>query len=318
LNTIKITINRVAGNGMKIIKFHLITHFADDILRFGSMNNYDSCIGERHHSSEVKDPAGLTQRRKSLFEYQTASRYFEQQCIERAYSCISTSNSENNILGKDLIQMKNNNIIYDEKSNLFKKRDSKTKKFNNCCWKDTCLTHKLSTLCVQLLEDGSVSSPIKFFTQHNRDEIIFHGDPNYNNEGNPWYDWANVVWDTNSALPSKILIFIDLRENFLKPFEVGGSYITEPGCYAVSYTWVAIADDSTKQMADSRLVKYGQLTCDENDDPIICLFSVESIHSPCITIPYNVNDSIIEAKEWLMIESRVEWYDIFLDVLKNN
>jgi hypothetical protein len=36
LNTLKTTINREDGNGMKIIKFHLITHFADDILRYGS------------------------------------------------------------------------------------------------------------------------------------------------------------------------------------------------------------------------------------------------------------------------------------------
>ena len=67
LDFVKNTINRREGNGMKIIKYHLGLHFVDDVRRFGSMRNYDSCIGERHHCTEVKNPAERTQRRKQSF-----------------------------------------------------------------------------------------------------------------------------------------------------------------------------------------------------------------------------------------------------------
>ena len=55
METIKTVIDRQVGCGMKIIKFHLMIHYAEDILRFGSMKNYDSSIGERHHVSLIKN-----------------------------------------------------------------------------------------------------------------------------------------------------------------------------------------------------------------------------------------------------------------------
>jgi hypothetical protein len=56
LETLKNTLDRQVGNGMKIIKFHLPLHFADDIQRFGTMANYDSGICESHHKDFAKQP----------------------------------------------------------------------------------------------------------------------------------------------------------------------------------------------------------------------------------------------------------------------
>ena len=69
---------------MKIIKFHLMIHYTEDILRFGSMKFYDSSIGERHHVSLIKEPAKRTQRRKGVFELQTANRYCKKIAIHKA------------------------------------------------------------------------------------------------------------------------------------------------------------------------------------------------------------------------------------------
>ena len=85
LNTYKDTLNRTQGCGMKLIKFHLPTHFADDILRFGSMQNFDTGIGESHHKTAAKKPAKSTQKRKETFEFQTATRQIENMAIDRAY-----------------------------------------------------------------------------------------------------------------------------------------------------------------------------------------------------------------------------------------
>ena len=85
LKTVKATLDRKEGNQMKIIKFHLPLHFADDILRFGSMANYDSGVGESHHKEFAKKTANNTQRRKDVFELQTASRQVENLAINRAH-----------------------------------------------------------------------------------------------------------------------------------------------------------------------------------------------------------------------------------------
>ena len=95
LDTYKDTLDRQVGCQMKIIKFHLPTHFANDILRFGSMKNFDTGIGESHHKTEAKHPAKNTQRRKSNFEYQTAKRQVENLAINIAYEDTVLNNDSN-------------------------------------------------------------------------------------------------------------------------------------------------------------------------------------------------------------------------------
>ena len=68
MNIIKNTISRAEEvNKMKIIKFHLPQHFAEDMIRFGSMANFDSGIGEMHHKTFAKKAVNNTQRRKDVF-----------------------------------------------------------------------------------------------------------------------------------------------------------------------------------------------------------------------------------------------------------
>ena len=88
LDKFKEVVNRKEGNGMKITKFHLPLHFADDIMRFGSMSNYDSGICEAHHKSAATKPSANTQRRQCSFEIQTAQRQVDT-CFVNS-SCIPT------------------------------------------------------------------------------------------------------------------------------------------------------------------------------------------------------------------------------------
>ena len=139
LDFLKKTINRTKGNGMKIIKYHLCLHHVDDIRRFGSMRNYDSCIGERHHCTEVKKPSKNTQRRKCNFEFQTAQRYVENVVISKALSNFPIKTSST----KNIIVNRNNSIIYERSKNEFFKKDYKTKKFILCDWQDKQLKLQL-------------------------------------------------------------------------------------------------------------------------------------------------------------------------------
>ena len=315
MNNIKQTINRTEGCGMKIIKFHLMKHFADDVFRYGSMKNYDSAIGERHHCTEVKDPARHTQRRKSKFEEQTAQRYFENLAITIAETDLPVSevNQEDNL--KDSYINKEHNIFYiHEKKDIFK-RDWKNGKCSVVNWKDDNLYKQLKLMFGLLVENGSLQSPICFFTQHNRDGCIFRANPDWQETKSPWYDWARIKWDGyNNSVPAQLNIFIDLSSNFVKPFQMGQSFVTESGYYAIGRSFQDGLNVEAHQT--SKLVQYGELIYDKHDLPELCIFSVESITNTMVAVPYRTNTSIFNAKEWLILHSKESWYDRLIQKLK--
>lgn len=315
LDFYKNTLNRKEGNGMKIIKFHLCLHYVDDIRRFGSMRNYDSCIGERHHCTEVKDPARHTQRRKCQFEIQTAQRYVDNVVVNLAKKDLA------NIGG--LKQQKQNqcnkhhNIIYDRARNNFFKKDYKTKKYLLCNWIDKQLYNQLKYFCKWLVDSEKVNSPIRFFTQHNRDEFIFRGDPNFCNKG-PWYDWVNVDWNDAKPVPAKINIFMDLSVGLKECFQVGTSIVNEPGYYAIAYSCLSFSEEM--RHPTSLLVEKNELIINKDGPfkgiPELCMFSVECIDSTCIATPYCVKNNISNAIQWSILRPRKDWNNVLINFLK--
>ena len=208
LEFVKNTLNRREGNGMKIIKYHLCLHFVDDIRRFGSMKNYDSCIGERHHCTEVKNPAKRTQRRKQNFEYQTAKQQIENIIIYKL------SNLNNHITTEDDFkednEMKHCNIIYDRQKDDFLKKDSLSKKYSIYNdWEDRYFYESLRSICNTLVDEHKVLSPICFYTEHKYGNNILRGNPCYDGR-KPWYDWVYVDWNLQRTIPAKICLFMDL------------------------------------------------------------------------------------------------------------
>jgi hypothetical protein len=312
MDFIKSTLNRQDGNGMKIVKFHLLLHYVDDVKRFGSMRNYDSCIGERHHCTEVKDPAQQTQRRKVNFEKQTALRYYDNLLISRGQREFVTQKVNPM---QSCCQYKNKNIIYDHRYRKLYKKDS-CKKLRACHWKDKKFQKALVDLCESLVESGKVKSPILFFTQHNRDELIFRACPKYN-DNDPWYDWAYVDWGDEVPVPAKLLLFMDLSDNLSGTFQVGSSFVTEPGYYAVAYT-CETANNPLKTM-DTLLVEYNQLIMEDKDiskNPQLCMFNVESILSTCVAVPFIPHDTIINAESWCFLRPKQDWQEHLLNHLK--
>ncbi len=306
-------LNRKEGCGMKIIKFHLMKHFATDIIRYGSMKNFDSAIGERNHCTEVKDPAKHTQRRKNNFENQTAMRYVENLAITMAKSHLDTFSEESD--SKPKSENKHANIVYDHETKMIYKRDWQNSSYSQINWKDQIFQQDLTNLCSNLIERGCLESPINFFTQHNRNEIIFRGDPQWKDTEGPWYDWAQVKWEGfEEAVPAQIQIFMDLSSNFKKSFQVGQSFVSEAGCYAVARTFQDVSTE--KAHGQSKIVNYGEIVYDEfNEKPQLCMFNIESISTSMIAVPYDTERDIWNAKEWLILKPKSLWYDTLIKLL---
>ena len=74
---------RSAGMGLKIMKFHAITHIFEDMLLHGVPAETDTGSNESHHKP-TKAAAKMTQRKESTFDLQTATRLTEFLAIDLA------------------------------------------------------------------------------------------------------------------------------------------------------------------------------------------------------------------------------------------
>jgi putative NADH-flavin reductase len=95
------------------------------------------------------------------FEAQTAVRHIENIMIARTHNDM-TENKNIEIMKEDVYEEKCKNIIYDHDHMQFLKRDSDSKKLDVCRWKDKVLHQQLVKLCMRLVHDGHVTSPITF------------------------------------------------------------------------------------------------------------------------------------------------------------
>ena len=80
---------REKGMGLKLIKFHVVLHLADDILNFGVPTEFDTSANGGHHKVGKK-AAKLTQKEAASFQYQTSVRLMEYMLLELAMEEIST------------------------------------------------------------------------------------------------------------------------------------------------------------------------------------------------------------------------------------
>lgn len=316
LDKFKEVVNRKEGNGMKITKFHLPLHFADDIMRFGSMSNYDSGICEAHHKSAAKKPSANTQRRQCSFEIQTAKRQVDSLSIQVAYQQSFNKNEVSSNI--DSIENKTYKIKFCGKLRKLLSLNRKCTKWLPVKFIDTTFYNQLIKFCKEMIDGGYLQSPIPFFTRHKRFGTIFKADPIYK-ENECWYDWATVNWDVET-LPAKLLLFIDIsNSNFIKPFTVGSTTVTEPGMYALCYS----LDYRTKIKAHttSYLVSYGEIMLEsDKKTAALCMFLLDAIENNISAVPFNTSNGIdsINAREWLFLCSKSEWYDIFIKFMKDN
>jgi hypothetical protein len=75
--------NGCSGMGLKIVKFHAITHMADDIINFDVPKTFNTESDKSAHKP-AKVAAKVTQKRKETFDFQVAKRLTEVHALELA------------------------------------------------------------------------------------------------------------------------------------------------------------------------------------------------------------------------------------------
>ena len=67
----------------------------------------------------------------------------------------------------------------------------------------------------------------------------------------------------------------------------------------------------------SNLVMYGEIMChEETHEPVLWIFPCDSITEYCVAVPFKVSNTIINAKKWLVLKSKDNWYTIFFNYLQ--
>ena len=78
-------INHQEGQGMQLVKIHLLNHFVACIWIYRSVMIFNGAIGESHLKTKTKQPAQRTKMDTQNMEYQTAVKDYENIVLEYGY-----------------------------------------------------------------------------------------------------------------------------------------------------------------------------------------------------------------------------------------
>jgi len=313
--------DRQKGMGLKITKFHAITHMADDILFFGTPMCFDTGSDEAGHKP-AKIAAKVTQKRKDRFDEQVGKRMAEVHVLDLAMSEIDGKRK----VWDYYLQMEGQQVTVASNDN-----DSNTPPYGHTyAVTDVHGQKQLSVVgrvpagftgdriskCfvdfVSVLQDKvfDYHPRLLIYSSIRRRNDIYRGTQCY--DTHVWRDWVLINWDTDGCLPARIWGFVDLpnvpEEN--STISCGGQDPLAPGIYAIieSAEWVKDkrtdivseishkADIEVSKMKDGRVVNLKFYLAD-----------VESFHAPLVVVP----DIGGPANRYIVIRSRGMWVDDF-------
>ena len=226
------------GNGNKCMKDHQCLHIPHQIRRFGIPLNYDGSIGERHLKEITKQPARMTQKRKTTLAAQACMRYSEKLRVRLIHQILEDNGSINTSICND--DNSSTSIVEEEildptigetngrryKTNgyyTYNLEDGEVVSvttYGNRKVTKPILHQKslIKDIVNKLSEDyGFIGSSINCFSRltyisdSNKEKISFRSSPYYN--GGLWFDWCITKWemnDTTSYYPARIVMFIDV------------------------------------------------------------------------------------------------------------
>ena len=231
---------RVKGMGLRISKYHGISHMTEDILNFGVPMEYDTGSNERGHKI-TKTAARLTQKKEETFDQQTSQRLAELHLLEMAEQefdgrclwnyCKTRTDTgakmhnvsrTNQLGGHEIIAYLDENTQQAEVARINRGPKHKASLERDC----VLFLKGLQDLVEEYIGNVALRA------NYTRENTIFRGTSKY--KGGVWRDWVMVDWGTEEGiLPCKIWGFVDLGGI---PTDKGLNYglvDLEPNIYAV-------------------------------------------------------------------------------------
>ena len=314
LTLFKRVVDRKTGSGFKLLKFHLCTHFADDILKWGCPSSFDSATGESNHKT-LKKHARRTQKNINVLVEQTGMRYVENLAIHHAISRAAESKNlhihDNQKLSTNLKFIHkayrcNPQGVFDitEKGN----------EYPTTKWHDQEQFSGVQELLQKHVLPHVAKKTVEIYTGAYCNGVLYHGNPSF--KSTSWQDWAYCNWgDDYGICPVQLLAFVDLR-NLKKDLMIEGSRI-EGGYFAAIIHMVEkpLEDESIPTedfvCSDYSAHKHSWLFFNaskmiKENKPIVTMVHMETIVGPCIGIPLSVSTDE-DKHQFLFLRPRKEW-----------
>ena len=318
---------KVVVRSCKFLKFHLPLHLCDDILANGPPLGWCSSTGEKNHKTAVKTTARRTQRKAETLDEQTGLRYAEDITIQRSYG---TMRSVDRVLHHAIQEeppFRKCGLSFFLRGNIIYKYSRNLEKSTPAHWHDQNLQSAIAAnlkTTIFLPNDMSGMTVIPIFTRLHKDGEIYRGNPRY--KESDWHDWVYVDWGKDGKVPSQILCFIEITDDMRRTDQ---AIHIDSGVYAMchsltqSFTKPPLQGSAHavqghknyKANQSSRLLFWGEKEKDDNGSPLIRIVSVESFHSPCIGVPFNLHNR--EVHDYIFLRPRSKWTETFISYVKH-
>lgn len=295
--------DREEGMGMNIIKFHLLRHLAEDILRFGPCTGFDSSFCESMHKMYKLDAQRTQKRTDDSFQYQTAKR----SCERIAIACGMRS-----VLAED-----ERNRIPKTLSRTVRTYGTGTQLLRNATQRNTGCPFPPPVPVWKMMQK----------LQPDRDLWLksvadIHGNL-YRSQwwkANPRYDWAYVNWEDWGNVVARFKCFFELENGETMSCAHTNVTFQGPGCFALAEAFtqdynVAPPDDASvdnHQAHSASSLIFRMEVSSDRDGPQLFIVDLERmVVGPAAVVPFDASDN--DPMEWLVIAPKWERKNIFRD-----
>ena len=314
LDLFKDVLDRQKGHKLKLLKFHLLTHLADDIEKFGVPSSFNTCAGESNHKGHKKN-VKRTQRQPQNFEEQAGLRYVENLAIAASLRNMPQYGKrvqcENHSASGDTSQVVSfgGNSYFMNEAGIFLTQGKRTLQQAN--WPDSNLQNQIFQLLSQNILPHVNSKTINLFTLLKTEDLIYRADPCFMER--PWLDWAFCNWGTeDGVIPIHLLLFIDLS-HLTRNIIVNDVPIEGPGRYVIAHMIGTEISNDFAAFPKSRLFFTAEKLLNKKSKvPLIAIISVDCICGPCIAVNTNPDSVMVESigsHSYTFLKSRHVWTD---------
>jgi hypothetical protein len=318
LKLIKAIGRRKTGMGLKLMKFHVVVHLADDILSFGVPMVVDTGSNESHHK-KTKSAAKMTQKQPAVFVLQVANRLHEFLCLDLAMCEVAgkclwdylAPVSDTLSLAEETTEEQEEEATMDQEEVLPTVSNGGTR---YCVYypptkEDDELSKPLYMMGYsppkpnfpkKNLENDFVNfvgstvlkhmnrvanwTKVELFSEHIRNGQMFRGNHDYRKK--PWRDWVMINFGSYyGEVPCQIWSYVDLRDVPVEQlnFTVEGMKVKNPGIYAIVESTYPILekDEITRSDIFKPIAKYTR----EDGSRQFYLVDVDSFAAPVLVVP---------------------------------
>ena len=344
----KMGVQRNKGNGFKFPKFHQLLHSILNILRHGSMRNFDGARCEGIGKTNAKEPSRLTQKNTKTVLEQTGLRYVENCIFDKCLSDIEAHLKKfksSKITTDDAMEDKKNQKLGTLQGSTYRiyiddaiEEDNREHLILEWMSEKTVIMNygqalNAAQFAFNYLKIGLDTSDLNIDELCLKTEFIcpkgnlYRSHPSYRSEG-PWHDWVLVKWEVDNEnqelnevsteiIPARIYGMFEITGDMVKDdsfIQTGIWMIVSSLCIEPIDNSDALPPNLVQQCFLDKIQLAKKWKIDYIEKGILRFWLVHSqnIMGPAFVVPDIDKKKQICQEHVMVIKPRNEWKDLFI------